>query len=67
MSCKFPDEKTRDEYIGRVIDIYAENDTMLTVEEAAKEAERLYQLENSDILGEYKRFREDKEFFNNNN
>lgn len=66
MSCKFPDEKTREEYIGRVIDIYAENNITLTVEEAAKEAERLYQLENADIMGEYKRFREDQDFFNNN-
>ena len=37
-----PDEKTRVEYIGRVIDIFAEMGISLSVEEANKEAERLY-------------------------
>lgn len=55
-----PDEKTREEYIARVIDIYAEAGQTLSVEQANKEAERLYHLDNDDWLSEWKERKEDE-------
>lgn len=45
-----PDEKTRVEYIARVIDIFAEMGVSLSVEEANKEAERLYHYDHDQWL-----------------
>lgn len=55
-----PDQKTRERYIAHVIDIYADAGKTLTVEQANKEAERLYHLVNDDWLSEYKEWIEDK-------
>lgn len=49
-----PDQKTREEYIERVLDIFASEGLTLTVEEANKHAERLYHLDNDDWLSECK-------------
>lgn len=49
-----PDEKTREEYIARVIDIFAENGTALTVGEANLSAERLYHYDHDEWLDECK-------------
>lgn len=53
-----PDQKTREEYIERVIDIFAAEGLTLSVEEANKQAERLYHLDNDDWLSESKEQRE---------
>ena len=45
-----PDEKTRVEYIARVIDMFAEEGISLTVEEANLSAERLYHLDHDQWL-----------------
>lgn len=59
-----PDQKTREEYIARVIEIYGSANKTLTVEQASREAERLYHLENDD-LEDCKEQKEDQEFFTN--
>lgn len=59
-----PDQKTREEYIERVLDMFAAEGLTLTVEEANKHAERLYHLGNDDWLSEYKEQRE-MELINN--
>ena len=53
-----PDQKTREEYIERVIDIYSNAGQSLSVEQANKEAERLYHLENDDWLSAWKEWKE---------
>lgn len=53
-----PDQKTREEYIERVIDIFADEGLTLSVEEANKQAERLYHLDHDDWLSESKEQRE---------
>lgn len=47
-----PDQKTREEYIARVIDIFAEQGLTLSVEDANKQAERLYHYEHDDLDAE---------------
>lgn len=47
-----PDQKTREEYIARVIDIFAEEGLTLSVEDANKQAERLYHYEHDDLDAE---------------
>lgn len=49
-----PDQKTREEYIARVIDIYAEKGKTLSVEEANKQAERLYHYDHDQWLDDFK-------------
>lgn len=49
-----PDQKTRDEYIARVIEIYEEKGKTLSVEEANKEAERLYHYDHDQWLDDCK-------------
>lgn len=49
-----PDEKTREEYIARVIDIFAKNGTALTVMEANLAAERLYHYDHDQWLDDCK-------------
>ena len=53
-----PDQKTREEYIERVIDIFAADGLTMTIEEANKQAERLYHLDHDDWLSDYKEKRE---------
>ena len=55
-----PDQKTREEHIARVIDIYSNAGKTLSVEQANKEAERLYHLENDDWLSAWKEWKEDE-------
>lgn len=55
-----PDQKTREEYIERVLDMFAAEGLTLTVEEANKHAERLYHLENDDWLSAWKEWKEDQ-------
>lgn len=55
-----PDEKTRVEYIARVVKIYSNAGQSLSVEQANKEAERLYHLENDDWLSAWKEWKEDQ-------
>lgn len=59
-----PDQKTREEYIARVINAYAAAGRTLSVEQANKEAERLYHFDNDDWLSEFKEQRE-MELINN--
>lgn len=49
-----PYEKTRVEYIARVIDIFDEQGISLSVEEANKEAERLYNYDHDQWLDDCK-------------
>lgn len=49
-----PDEKTRVEYIARVVKTYEDHGWSLTVEQANKEAERLYHLESDGWLSAWK-------------
>lgn len=55
-----PDEKTRVRYIAQVIDIYADAGKTLTVEQANKEAERLYHYDHDQWLDDCKEWTEDK-------
>lgn len=59
-----PDDKTREEYIARVIDAYAAAGRTLSVEQANKEAERLYHFDYDDWLSESKEQREYNYFIN---
>lgn len=59
-----PDQKTREEYIERVLDMFEAEGLTLTVDEANRHAERLYHLDNDDWLSEYKEQRE-MELINN--
>lgn len=56
MIATIPNEKIRVEYIGRVIEIYGDNP--ITVEQAFREADRLYYLENMDFLNLWKENKE---------
>lgn len=57
-----PDDKTREEYIARVIEIY--KGKSLSISEINFEAERLYHFDHDDWLSEAKEQREYNYFIN---